>query len=102
RSWDESFTLHGHEASVSVVASDTFAKIARFTNYARTPVGAGELTGTRIDRILDEVGYLGDRFIDAGEHTLQATDLAGNAVTLLKDTAEAEGGAVWCGPDGAI
>lgn len=102
RSWDEDFPLKAHDAIVTVSAVDPFAKIAAFDGFAVTPVGSGELSSARVERILDSCGFTGDRFIDAGQVTLQATDLAGNHLSLLKLTADSEGGAVWCGPDGAV
>lgn len=107
RSWDEDFPVYAADAVVTVQAVDAFAQLAAFDNYAQTPAGGGELSGARISRILDAVGYTGDRFIDAGEVTLQSTDLEGTALTLLRDTATSEGGkgnaaAVWVGAEGAI
>lgn len=99
--WDE--TPDGLEgASVTVTAIDPFAELAAFDSYAQSSAGAGEVYGDRINRILDNAGWTGDRFVDDGVHTMQATTLAQNALTELKLTADSEGGAVWCGPDGAF
>lgn len=52
--------------------------------------GGGELAGARVNRILDGIGWpAGDRVIAAGQTTLQATTLAGDAwdeLLLVQDT----------------
>jgi hypothetical protein len=100
--WNEQFPMTGRDAVIDVSCIDAFGQLAGWEGIPVTPVGAGETTGVRIDRILDAAGFYGDRFIDAGEHTCQATTLEGNALSLLRLTADSEGGAVWCGPDGAV
>ena len=97
--WPETFQgLEG--ATVTVTAVDAFAELASFDSYEQTPAGASDTFGARIERILTNAGFDGDRRIDVGEHTMQATTLAQNAVTELKLTSDSEGGSVWVGGDG--
>lgn len=66
-------------------------------------VGAGELSGARVARILDSVGWPEDkRAIDAGSVTLQATTLEGPALGELQAVAEAELGALYVRGDGVL
>ena len=100
RSWNEDFPEFARDAVVSVDCVDAFGKIAAFDGFEQSPVGAGELSGARIARILNNAGVKDlDRFLDAGTVTMQATTLAGNALTELKLVADSEGGAIWCGPN---
>lgn len=85
----------------TVTCVDELGRIARFNGYAGTPVGAGELTGARVNRILNNCGYTGERALGAGTTTCQATTLAQNALTELKLTADSEGGWIFCGPIGS-
>jgi hypothetical protein len=103
RAWNEDFPEYGMDAVVSVDCVDAFAKLAAYDGFEQDPAGAGELSGARIARILDNAGLDdANRTIDAGTVTMQATTLAGNALTELKLVADSEGGAIWCGPDGGI
>lgn len=103
RAWNEEFPEYGKDAVVSVDLVDAFGKIAAFDGFAQTPIGAGELSGARIARILNNAGVLdANRYLDAGTVTMQATTLEGNALSEMKLVADSEGGAVWCGPDGGI
>lgn len=97
--WPETF--YGTEgATVTVTAVDAFAELASFDGYEQTAAGEGEGFGDRINRILDNAGFIGERRIDEGEFTFQATTLAQNCVSELKLTADSEGGSVWVGGDG--
>lgn len=77
---------------VRVSCTDEFKRLARANGIEGSPVGAGELTGARIERILDEAGSTSDRFLDDGEVTMAATTLARPALDELHDTALADGG----------
>lgn len=100
-SWPESYPgMTDNIVRVSCV--DTFALISRFNGFAQSAAGAGELMGARIHRILNNASYTGGRTIDTGIVTMQATTLAGNALTEVKLTADSEGGAAWCEADGAV
>lgn len=98
--WNESAV--GETAAVSVVAVDPFAELGSFDGYEQPSQGGGESYGDRVLRILDNAGWKGPRAVDVGEHTMQATTLAQNALTELKLTAASEGGAVWVTPAGVF
>lgn len=82
-------------------ASELTKSLAGFNPDASAPVGAGENSGTRIHRILDNAGIpTSDRLVDTGNSTVQATTLAQNALTECFLTADSEGGAFYCLADG--
>lgn len=92
----------GGGAYCSVPCVDELGSLARFDGLAQTPVGAGETSGKRLHRILNNAGHTGTRAIDDGHITVQATTLAQNCVTELKLTADSEGGALWIESDGTV
>jgi hypothetical protein len=81
---------------------DEIDALARFDGLAQTPAGSGELSGARVHRVLDTAGHIGSRAVDAGNVTMQATDLSLNAAEELKLTADSEGGALYVNKAGAI
>lgn len=101
-SWDESFARGHATGMVTVPCRDEFAALARVDGFETEPVGAGEMSGQRIHRILDNAGHTGNRAVDVGRVPLQATALAENTVSELKLTADSEGGALWVSADGTI
>jgi len=68
------------------------------------PVGAGELSGARIHRILDRVGWPGGdkRDVAAGQVPMQATNLARNLADEAGVTADSEGGSFFMGADPGV
>jgi hypothetical protein len=93
----------GHaDAAVTVPCVDELAALADVDGLEQLPVGAGETSGARIHRILDNAAYTGPRAIDPGRITVQATTLAQNAVSELKVTADSEGGALFVDADGTV
>lgn len=97
-------TLHSAtHATVTVTASDALSRLAGRTRGAVAPVGAGEDTGARIARILDSVDWpAGDRDIAAGNTTLQATTLEGDALEEARKAALTEVGELYATASGAI
>jgi len=98
-------TIHGGPDIVTVHAQTPLAVAGRGARTAVTAVGAGELAGARIGRILDSMSWpSGDRDLDTGYtgRTLQATTLAGSAATELEVTAASDGGEVFEDPNGQI
>lgn len=84
---------------------DAFSRMAVNTGVAQTSQGAGELTGTRISRILDHYNWPADtRDIDPGTKTVQATTLASDMLTLCQLTTDSEGTTAdfWQKPDGTL
>lgn len=90
------------DAIATVTATDAFKRLARHNGGARAPVGAGELSGARINRLLDDAGYTGVRNVDAGTVTMQATDLNGITVDLMRIVGEAEWGWLYVEGGGAL
>lgn len=71
--------------------SKVFAALNRLA--LGSPVGAGEDSGARVNRILDAAGWPSSaRVISTGDTTLQSTDLAGNALGELQLVQDSEGG----------
>lgn len=104
--WIESYpqlaAADSGDAIVTVPMVDEFARLANFDGLELTPAGAGDLFGERIHRVLDAAGFAGERAIEVGVTTMQATDLSQNTVTELKLTADSEGGAVYIDHRGAV
>lgn len=90
------------DAWVTVPCIDEFGSLARVDGFAGAAVGAGEVSGRRMHRVLDAAGHTGGRVIDLGDVTMQATTLAANAVTELKLTSDSEGGAIYVNKAGDI
>jgi hypothetical protein len=98
--WVESWDPSDAVATVIVPCVDDWERISRFATPAVTPVGAGESTGARVHRILNNVGFTGMRDIDVGRNTVQATDLSKNAGDELTAVVDSEGGALYVDRDG--
>lgn len=91
------------QAVVTITASDNLAKVGGYSSAAQAPAGAGELSGARINRFLDEIGWpSGQRDIDTGTVTLAATTSEGNTLDNLRSTAQAEIGQLYATPGGDI
>lgn len=78
-------------SEVKVPFTDGFKVLAAVDRVPlETPVGAGEVSGARMNRILDSANWPGlMRTISAGNSLLQATNLGNNALTechLVADT----------------
>lgn len=84
----DAWNVEWHDPGASVTtltASDGFKVLSGISRGAGVAVGAGELTGARINRILDSAGWASDdRMIDAGETTVQATTLEGEVLAELQ------------------
>lgn len=90
-------------SEASAAFSDAFHLLEEDKRAAVSPVGAGELSGARVNRILDSVGWPADRrAVDTGTVTLQATTLEGPALAELQAVAEAELGALYIRGDGVL
>jgi hypothetical protein len=88
------------DSEVVVPCTDALGVFADNDRPAGPPVGAGELAGARVHRILDSLGWPAlDRDISAGDSTLQATTLEGNGLAELQLVADTEIGALY--QDGA-
>lgn len=70
---------------------------------ARSAPWGGDLTGERIERVLDAVGWPDDlRDIDEGQTTLQTADLSMTALEHVQKVAETENGNLYIQADGTI
>jgi len=90
------------EAALYVGTALTAARIAAHASARATPWN-GDLTGTRIGRILDAAGWpAADRNIDAGTSTLQSSDVGGTALTALQAVEQTEFGALFVTAGGQV
>lgn len=95
--------VNAASSRVQITVTDATKVIAAFDANEVSPVGAGEDTGARINRVLDNAGWpAGLRNIDTGDTTVQATNLSQNAWTEILLTADTENGAVFIDDDGKV
>jgi hypothetical protein len=64
------------DAICTVPCTDELGHLAGFDGLAQTPAGAGETSGARIHRVLNNAGHTGTRSIDVGRTTVQDTKAA--------------------------
>lgn len=100
--WQEAWAEGHSDAEVHVPCVDELAALAAYDGLEQAPVGAGELSGRRVHRILNNAGHTGARAVEAGQVTMQATTLAQNAITELKLTEDSEGGGLFVDADGTL
>lgn len=107
-SWQESpVAFAGPESIWTLSASDGF-KILNGVNLATiSAAGSGELTGARMNRILDAAGWYtgqggGARKIDSGSASLQATTFGDTALNLAQLAADSEIGEIYIDGSGAF
>jgi hypothetical protein len=102
--WVDAYDPEGPDVGVvcTVPCADEWGSLARFKGLAMTPVGAGETSGARVHRILNNAGHTGSRNINPGNVTLQATDFSRDTTDDLKLTTESEGGAIFIAKAGAV
>lgn len=93
RGFADSWRIYYEEPNYSGVelsCTDATKVLSNYTRTASGPVGAGDDSGARVDRILDSVGWAAaDRIVATGDTTLQATSLEGGAweeLLLVQDT----------------
>lgn len=95
-SWDLSYPLNGNDAVCTLRGTDGTKVLANFDGPEQGSQGAGEDTGARIERVLDNAGWPeADRDIDQGVTDVQATTLAQPAWTEILLTADTEIGEVY-------
>jgi hypothetical protein len=101
--WDFTYSPGG-DSVASFTGSDAFSIFARNINGGGSAVE--ELTGARLNRVLDQVSVnwpAGDRDIEDGNSTLAAGVLEDNALSYMSDTIEAsEQGLVFMTKDGRV
>jgi hypothetical protein len=90
-------------ATVTLLATDGTAVVANYDQNGGATVGAGEDTGARIGRILDNAGWPAEeRNLAVGKTTVQGTDLSANAWSEIIQTSDTELGEVYFDVDGKI
>jgi hypothetical protein len=88
-------------STVTLTASDPFKVFTSIDRTAVAPVGAGEDSGARVSRILNNLNWpVEDRLIDIGDTTLQATTLQGNGLAELQLVTDSEYGEFYMDADG--
>ena len=90
------------DARATVQATDGFKNLAMHQSPARAAAGAGELSGARVNRLLDDAQWSGGRAVDAGLVPLQATTLDKITLDELRAVGEAEFGWLFVRGDGAL
>lgn len=90
------------DARVMVTATDGFKGLSRNAGAARAAVGAGELSGARINRLATDAAWSGPRAVDVGIVALQGTDLAGVTLDAMRRVGEAEWGWLFIAADGTL
>lgn len=97
------FEYNATYSKVTLTATDATKVIANVVRTPVAPVGAGELSGARVHRILDSIGWPANmRDIDPGTSTMQATTLEGNAWDELQAVADSELGALFIAQNGWV
>ena len=96
--------VDGGSRTCTIRATDAFKVLARFDPAAASsPDGAGETTGERVARVLDNMAWPGgDRALHDGLSTVQATTLAQNALTECQLAADSEYGELFVDAEGKI
>jgi hypothetical protein len=94
--WRSMFALAGRDATVTLEGVDGTTVFANYDGREVSPIGAGETTGERIERVADLVGWPEDlRLIAEGLTRVQGTTLAQNARGELLLAADTELGEVY-------
>jgi hypothetical protein len=102
--WDPQY--NGPESSYCVItAQDGLGYLSQdgLRTELGSPAGAGELSGARVNRILDSAAWPSGpvwRDIDTGFSPLAGTTLAGPPLSELQDVTDAELGGFWMSPSG--
>jgi len=94
----------GDDPTVTIVAADGLEKLGRTQLTGRTiPVGDGDRSGTRINRILDEAGYPTVlRSVDTGQTIVAPTVFGDFALELLRQVEMTEFGFLWVDGGGML
>lgn len=104
--WDVKWSMENGPLWSETVTpcSDAFKFLAGYQRMAQdVEVGAGEDTGQRVHRILDQVGWPAeDRAVDAGDSVLQGTTHDGDALGELQQAVESELGELYMDGSGKV
>jgi len=101
--WTDAALNNPRYAETTLTATDAFGIFALNSLPAAAPVGAGDDSGSRADRILDWAGWPPQhRLLDIGDSTLQATAMGDYVLNLLQLTADSEIGEVYVNGSGQV
>lgn len=92
----------GADAQTEVRCTDAMKLLARARPAITGAVGAGELPGVRVGRILDAIAYAGPRNLEPGTIAMAATTLDGTAIDLCDEAREVEWGSLYIDRDGVV
>lgn len=89
--------------NAAIVCQDALAQVAHVNLPEQAPIGAGETTDARINRILDMADWPRQwRNLAHGQVTVQASNFARNLADELGITADSEGGVAYAATDGSV
>lgn len=101
--WAPSYDHGGKRATVTLTATDGTKVLSTFDGNEQSPVGGGESTGARINRVLDNAGWPEtDRNIAEGTMVVQSTTLSQNAWTEVQLTSDTELGELYFDGQGRL
>ncbi len=102
--WSVTYEPGDNLSRVTAECVDGFAILANQEIDEIAATFSGDLTGTRISRVLNrsEVDYPAGRAIDGGLSTLGATTFGDNALAYLQACARAEAGYLFVSADGTL
>ena len=101
-SWSEQWEPTPTNCKAVVVSSDAVKNLVSLDRGEQPPVGTGDTTAQRVERILTYYGWAGARNMDASTVTEQATTLAQSAWEMISRAADDEIGMVWISPQGVL
>jgi len=102
-SWGEDWTPRAQNRVAKLVATDETKRWARYDREEQPPVGAGDTTQQRVQRLVDYFQWIGTvEHAPASTVTLLATTLAQTGWELLNRTLDDELGYVYFTPDGTL
>ena len=89
---------------VDIIASDAFNLFTKSAVTTVSGASAGDTSGTRVNQILDEIGFpTGQRQIDAGDSTMQADPgTLRSVLSALKDVEFSEFGGLYISAGGDV
>ena len=102
---DDGVNYAGHYAQTTLTATDAQKVLQGINLAAISPAGAGEATGTRVNRILTAAGWYtgtGKRVLAPGDSGLQATTFGDTAWNLMALASDSEIGELYVRGDGAV
>lgn len=100
--WPEPTSQPDTPHRVIFTAHDWLGEIAQYDGFEQPPVGAGETTSQRVQRILANAKITAPQSFDPGSTTVQATTLARNALDEIGLVTDTERGAFFADGSGTL